>query len=296
MLSIPLSDQIGQMIMAVANFTSIVKQKSPHLERVFEIIDLPQELDNKINSNLQNNIKDTSQIIFDNVSFSYEEKEVLKQVSFNIKKGEKIAFVGESGSGKSTIIKILLGLYNNNYGNINVFGLEKENCSIEKWRSNFSYLPQDISLFNLTVAENISLGNGNLEDIRTVGKMANIDEFISNKPKGYNLKLQDGNMEFSGGQLQRIALARCLFKKSPIILMDEPTSALDKESEQIIKETIEQLPKDITIIIVTHRLNLTKNFDRLYVLEKGSIIESGNHNELLEKNGKYAYLWNIQDS
>ena len=296
MLSIPLSDQIGQMIMAFANFTAIVKQKSPHLERVFEIIDLPQELDNKINSNLQNNIKDTSQIIFDNVSFSYEEKEVLKQVSFNIKKGEKIAFVGESGSGKSTIIKILLGLYNNNYGNINVFGLEKENCSIEKWRSNFSYLPQDISLFNLTVAENISLGNGNLEDIRTVGKMANIDEFISNKPKGYNLKLQDGNVEFSGGQLQRIALARCLFKKSPIILMDEPTSALDKESEQIIKETIEQLPQDITIIIVTHRLNLTKNFDRLYVLEKGSIIESGNHNELLEKNGKYAYLWNIQDN
>lgn len=293
MLSIPLSDQIGQMMMAIGNFTTITKQKAPHLERVFEIIDLPPECNNEIKRDFSN-IVNKNQISFENVSFSYSEKKILNQINFTINKGEKIAFVGESGSGKSTIIKILLGLYIPK-GKVKVFNLQLGNCNIEEWRNNFSYLSQDISLFDLTIEENITLGVNNCEQLYNASKMSNVEEFIFNKQEGYKSKLKNGNTGFSGGQIQRIALARCFFKKSPIILMDEPTSALDKISEEVIKNIIEKISDNVTIIVVTHKLNLTKNFDRIYVLDNGYIIENGCHDELLQKNGKYSYIWELQN-
>ncbi|MBS6559833.1 MAG: ABC transporter ATP-binding protein [Clostridiales bacterium] len=301
MIALPLSDQISQMMTAFGNGTVIIKQASPHIERVFEIMDLPEEstlVEKEQDSDrFVQPIKDSNkEISFSHISFSYGQKKVLDDISFSIEKGEKVAFVGESGSGKSTIMKLLLGLYPAQSGTIQACGKEFGNCSMEEWRKNFSYLSQNISLFHLTVAENIALSLGSVDEkIRDAVRRANAEEFLLETEKGYDLILGENNAGFSGGQLQRIALARCLYKDAPIIVMDEPTSALDQASEQAVKKTIDQLPKTCTVVAVTHRLELTRNFDRLYVVENGKIVESGTHQQLLEQGGKYRHLWQLQN-
>lgn len=301
MLALPLSDQISQMMTAFGNGAAIIKQASPHIERVFEIMDLPEEstLVEKEQDcdRFVQPIKDgNKEISFSHISFSYGQKKVLDDISFSIEKGEKVAFVGESGSGKSTIMKLLLGLYPAQNGTIQACGKEFGNCSMEEWRKHFSYLSQNISLFHLTVAENIALSLGSVDEkIRDAARRANAEEFLLETEKGYELMLGENNAGFSGGQLQRIALARCLYKDAPIIVMDEPTSALDQASEQAVKKTIDQLPKTCTVVAVTHRLELTRNFDRLYVVENGKIVENGTHQQLLEQGGKYRRLWQLQN-
>lgn len=294
MIALPLSDQISQMITAFGNCTAIIRQTCPHIDRVFEIIDLPKE--EQVTSQTNNFSPSKDAISFEQVSFSYGKQLVLNEVSFSVASEEKVAFVGESGSGKSTIIKLLLGLYTPNAGTIQICGQQLGNCSMEEWRKKLSYLPQEISTLNLSVSQNIALcPNGDREEVELAAKKANADEFISKTRENYDLLLGENNTGFSGGQLQRVALARCLFKNAPIILMDEPTSALDRESEQMIKKTMDQLSNSYTVVAVTHRLQLTRNFDRLYVVEKGQIVESGTHEQLLKEGGQYARLWSLQN-
>lgn len=296
MLSIPLSDQIGQMMASFGSFNTVIKQTAPHLERVFEIVHLPKEPSHENQKTKEDNISFCSGITFNNVSFSYGKDTVLKELTFKIKSGEKVAFVGESGSGKSTIIKLLLGLYQPESGSINTNGKILNHCSVDEWRKEFSYIPQKVSMFNLTIGENISLTHNlyKTDSIVEASKKADADSFITQQKDNYSLILSEDNTGLSGGQLQRIALARCFYKKSPVIVMDEPTASLDVYTEDAIRETIEQIPDNQTVIVVTHRLELVKNFNKLFVLNKGRIIESGTHKELLEKQGKYTELWNIQ--
>lgn len=296
MISLPLSDQIAQMMASFGNCTAIIRQASPHMERVFEIIDLQKEDQvQQATSNVVNASTISEGVSFSNVSFSYGQQSVLKDISFSVMQGEKVAFVGESGSGKSTIIKLLLGLYYPDTGTVQVCGQQLGSCSMEEWRKGFSYLPQEISMLHLSISQNIALhSKSDSKEVQIAAKKANADEFISKTEDNYDLLLGENSTGFSGGQLQRIALARCLFKNAPVILMDEPTSALDSDSEQAVKQTIDQLPDSCTVVAVTHRLQLARDFDRLYVVEKGRIVESGTHQQLLEKGGKYTHLWQLQ--
>lgn len=291
MLALPLSDQIGQMMTAFSYFPALIKQGSPNMQRVFSIIDLPQEETDK-----KSDIVQTFQSIsFQDISFSYGKQQILNKLSFEIKAGERVAFIGESGSGKSTIIKLLLGLYLPNSGVIALGDQTLESSSLSKWRKNFAYMPQETSMFHLTIEENISLStDADTEAVNIAARKANAEQFILQSSGGYKTFIGENNAGFSGGQIQRIALARCLFRDAPIILLDEPTSSLDLKSENLIKEAIEQLTRDKTIIVVTHRLNLIENFDKVYVVDKGCIIESGCHKELKKKGGRYSELWNLQ--
>lgn len=289
MLALPLADQICQMFMAFSNFNLLVSRSIPSMERVFEIIDLPREVEVEYSNEKQG----SKEIIFEQVSFAYEDKQVLYDINFSIKEGEKVAFIGESGSGKSTIIKLLLGLYMPKNGNIYSNGYEIHTCKKKEWRNQFSYVAQDSSTFHLSILENITMGTSmDKERVDTVVKEANAYDFIMKNKEKYNFILGEGSSGVSGGQLQRIALSRALYKNAPVLVMDEPTSALDKEAEQYIKNTIDQLKQ--TIITVTHRLELTKDFDIIYVLQKGKIQEKGSHMELLNQKGYYYQLWNSQ--
>lgn len=289
MLALPLADQICQMFMAFSNFNLLVSRSIPSMERVFEIIDLPREVEVEYSNEKQG----SKEIIFEQVSFAYEDKQVLYDINFSIKEGEKVAFIGESGSGKSTIIKLLLGLYMPKNGNIYSNGYEIHTCKKKEWRNQFSYVAQDSSTFHLSILENITMGTSmDKERVDTVVKEANAYDFIMKNKEKYNFILGEGSSGVSGGQLQRIALSRALYKNAPVLVMDEPTSALDKEAEQYIKNTIDQLKQ--TIITVTHRLELTKDFDTIYVLQKGKIQEKGSHMELLNQKGYYYQLWNSQ--
>ncbi|MDO5350849.1 MAG: ABC transporter ATP-binding protein [Lachnospiraceae bacterium] len=323
MLALPLSDQIGQGMIAVSNFPALIKQGSPNMERVFEIAELPsEEEDRAVKTAVSGPEASRSQmpgpkaseseasgldITFDDVSFSYGKMPILKHVTFQVKQGEKVAFVGESGGGKSTVIKLLLGLYLPDGGSISLGEETLEASSLAGWREKFAYLPQDISMFHTSIEENIALcksaerenrlspmERGSVSAVTAAAKAAGADSFIAESKEGYGTLLGEGNAGFSGGQLQRIALARAMFRRAPVLLMDEPTSALDPQSEQVVKKTFRQLPDDLTVIAVTHRLALTTEFDRIYVLEQGQIAEAGSHAELLEKGRKYADLWQSQ--
>ncbi len=294
MIGLPLVGQIGEGMIAMSNFFVIVKQIGPNVERVFEIIELDPE--EKTNYSLDNNNMHNvcGDLDFENVKFSYGEKVILNNVSFKVRPGEKVAFVGESGIGKSTIAKLLLGLYSPESGLIS-YGKEKQSeMPISEWRSFFSYLPQDGYLFHETIEENISLGNGEKQNKRSISLAAEkafATDFILDSPQGYQSMSGEGNSGFSGGQIQRICMARALFREAPVLLLDEPTSSLDVQSEERIRETLNQITDDRMVIVITHRLNLTVDFDRIYVLENGMISESGSHTQLLQKNGKYKKLW-----
>lgn len=323
MLALPLSDQIGQGMIAVSNFPALIKQGSPNMERVFEIAELPSEEESRAvkaaasgpeASRFQMPGPEASEseasgldIVFDDVSFSYGKMPILKHVTFQVKQGEKVAFVGESGGGKSTVIKLLLGLYLPDGGSISLGEETLEASSLAGWREKFAYLPQDISMFHTSIEENIALcKSGETKNclspmehsrafaVAEAAKAVGADSFIAESKEGYGTVLGEGNSGFSGGQLQRIALARAMFRRAPVLLMDEPTSALDVQSEQMVKKTLRQLPDDLTVIAVTHRLALTTEFDRIYVLETGQIAEKGSHAELLKMGGKYADLWRSQ--
>lgn len=323
MLALPLSDQIGQGMIAVSNFPALIKQGSPNMERVFEIVELPSEEEGRAvktaasgpeasrsqmpGSKASESEASRLDITFDDVSFSYGKMPILKHVTFQVKQGEKVAFVGESGGGKSTVIKLLLGLYLPDGGSISLGEETLEASSLAGWREKFACLPQDISMFHTSIEENIALCESaerenrrspmerdGISAVAAAAKAAGADSFIAESKEGYGTLLGEGNAGFSGGQLQRIALARAMFRRAPVLLMDEPTSALDPQSEQVVKKTLRQLPDDMTVIAVTHRLALTTEFDRIYVLEQGQIAEAGSHEKLLEQGGKYADLWRSQ--
>ena len=268
MLALPLVDQIDEGIIATMNMQVFVKRYSPNLKRIFEVMDLPIERkdDNQTDFAFKN-------MCFEEVSFSYGDRLVLDQVSFRIQRGDKIAFVGESGSGKSTIVKLIAGLYLPDSGRITVDGCPVNEENVMAWRRHIAYMPQDIFIFDADVKANIALDirGQDMDKVKRAAADAGIADAIEAAGSGYETKLSGKESGFSGGELQRISLARTLYQDRDILIIDEPTSALDPETEETLKQKLEGILKEKTVIAVTHRLNLTENFDRIYVVKDGRV-------------------------
>ncbi len=234
---------------------------------------------------------------FDHVSFAYANGlEIFNNLSLEIPAHKTVAFVGTTGSGKSTIIKLLLRLYDNTKGSILLDGTDIKTVTTASLRRAIALVSQEVYLINGTVADNISYGitNASREKIIEAAKMAEAHDFIMQLPQGYETQLGENGKNLSGGQRQRLAIARAVFKNPPIFIFDEATSALDNETEASVQRSMTQVARNHTMIIVAHRLSTVRHADTIFVMEKGAIVESGNHDELLHKNGTYARLWQLQ--
>jgi ATP-binding cassette subfamily B protein len=236
-------------------------------------------------------------IEFCKVSFDYKHNDnVFKEKSITIKGGQKIGLVGVSGSGKTTFVHLILRLFNVNAGCIKIDGQDISKVTLKSLRENISFIPQEPILFHRSVKENIrySFEDATDEEVIEASKKANCHEFIMNLEHGYDTVVGEKGSKISGGQKQRIAIARAILQDSSILIMDEATSALDSYTEKQIQDSLKILLKNKTSIIIAHRLSTLQEVDRILVFDKGTIVEDGNHEELLAKNGYYAMLWNMQ--
>ncbi len=234
---------------------------------------------------------------FKNVTFAYQNRApVIKDLSLEIPAGKTIAIVGATGSGKSTLVKLLLRFYEVHSGTITLDNIDIHKLKLRDLRRCMGLVSQDVFLFHGTVAENIAYGSFNAtdEDIITAAKIAEAQEFIMQMPQGYQTIVGERGQKLSGGQRQRIAIARAVLKNPPILILDEATSAVDNETEAAIQRSLERITLNRTTIAIAHRLSTIRNADCIYVMEYGELVESGTHEDLLQKNGIYANLWRVQ--
>lgn len=264
-------------------------------QRVFDVLDLPEDIKNAPDAKALPPVK--GDVRFKDVCFAYNEsEEVLSHVSFEVKPGEMIAFVGPSGAGKSTVASLLPRFYDATNGSITIDGQDIRKVTLDSLREQVGIVPQETVLFNGSVYDNILYGrlDATREEVEVAAKAANAHDFIMQLPNGYETMLGDRGMNISGGQRQRISIARAILKNPQILILDEATSALDTESERVVQEALDRLMVGRTSFVIAHRLSTIKNADKIMVLEKGQLIEQGNHDELMAMDGLYAHLYKIQ--
>ena len=263
-------------------------------ENIFELIDEDKENDkgNINNLNIENNI------VFENVSFLYPNNNipVIKNINLEIKAGEFIALVGMSGCGKSTLVNLIPRLYNPSSGKIKIDNIDTMDLTLNALRKNMSYVGQDTILFNDTVKNNIIYGQNSIDESNIISALEKSYslEFVNNMPDGINTIIGENGVLLSGGQRQRLAIARAFLKDSPILIFDEATSSLDSVSEKCIQKALDELKIGKTTIIIAHRLSTVEKANNIIVMENGSIIESGNHDDLISKKDYYYKLYNSQ--
>ena len=281
-----------QPLKALGNLNISIQEGLAGAERIFDLMDTSDTSVEKTNTKEQELkiIEGKIQII--DLSFSYKEKNILEKLNLLIPSGKKIAIVGLSGSGKSTIISLLLHFFTNYEGKIFIDNQDINECSLDSLRKNIGLVTQETILFNDTIEANIRYGNLNAssKEIEDVASQAGVSEFADSLPNKYQTVVGESGIKLSGGQRQRIAIARALLKNAPILLLDEATSALDNLTEQKIQQSINNLMKGRTSVIVAHRLSTIEDADMIYVLDQGKIIDSGTHNQLLDNCKLYSQL------
>ena len=273
-----------------------IKQSLVDMENMFTLLNEKTEIIDNIDA--KDLIISNASVTFKNVSFHYDEKrKIIKDISFKIYPNQTVAIVGPTGAGKSTISKIFFRFYDPTSGTILIDNQDIRKVKQKSLRKQIAVVPQDTVLFNETLFYNISYGNPNSskEEIIQVTKMAKLHDFIESLPDGYNTIVGERGLKLSGGEKQRVAIARALLKKPKIFFFDEATSSLDTKTEKEIQNNLENLSKNITTIIIAHRLSTVKNADNIIVLDNGEIAETGNHKKLLELNGLYSNLWKQQE-
>ena len=265
-------------------------------DRVFSILDIKSDINDIENAVELNQFE--NHIAFKDVSFHYDQSSqaVLKNVDFSIKSGQILALVGPSGAGKSTLVDLIPRFYDVTDGAINIDGKNIKDVKLDSLRSLMGIVTQETFLFDDSVKANIAYGLDSISDdiIKKAAIAANANEFIKELPEGYDTIIGERGVKLSGGQRQRIAIARAIVKNPPILILDEATSSLDTESEKIVQDAIEKLMHNRTVIVIAHRLSTVHNADKIIVLDKGLIIDIGTHEELINKDGIYKQLHNLQ--
>ncbi len=289
---------VGASIGGIAEMYAQIQKAVGAIERILEILD--EKAEPYSNATTAGQYPLEGVLEFSNVSFRYPSRPeigVLNSVSFKAKKGETIALVGPSGSGKSTMASFVLRFYDPDAGQVLFDGKDAREFDLEFLRNQMAMVPQDVLLFGGTIRENIEYGKpgATMDEIVEASKKANAHEFISSFPEGYETVVGERGIKLSGGQRQRIAIARAVLKDPKILILDEATSSLDSESERLVQEALDKLMQGRTSLVIAHRLSTIRNADRILVLDRGKIIESGSHRELLElKGGLYKNLLELQ--
>ena len=289
--AVNISNPIKRLTRVIGN----IQKALAAAQRVFMIIDMPEEIAESRDAKQLPEV--SGKVEFQNVSFAYDDKgNVITDLSFSVKPGEVIAIVGPSGAGKSTIANLLPRFYDVNKGDIKIDGHSVREVTLDSLREQVGIVPQETMLFNGSGYNTILYGrlDATKEEIEAAAKAANAHDFIMQLTDGYETKLGDRGVNLSGGQRQRIAIARAILKNPRILILDEATSALDTESERVVQEALDRLMVGRTSFVIAHRLSTVKNADKILVLEKGNLVESGTHDELLALDGLYAHLYKIQ--
>lgn len=289
-------DRLYNPLRRLVNSSTTLTQSLASMDRVFELLDEPYDIVDKKDAVECQQVK--GRVTFDEVTFAYNDDEpsVLHDVNLDVQAGQSIAFVGMSGGGKSTLISLIPRFYDVTSGRILLDGIDIREYKARSLRDKVGMVLQDSLLFSETVRENILLGKPDAteEEVYEAARAANAHDFILGLPEGYDTKVGERGVKLSGGQKQRIAIARVFLKNPPILVFDEATSALDLESEHLIQEALEHLAKDRTTFIVAHRLSTITHVDKIVLLEHGKIVETGTHEELMNKKGHYYDLFNVQ--
>jgi len=272
-----------------------IKGSMANIEKMFELMAVqPKVVDDPLAKPLQ---LTRGSIEFEGIQFGYTpDREVLKDVGFSVPAGHKVAVVGASGSGKSTLVKLLFRFYDPDAGRITIDGQDIRQVTQASLRRVIGIVPQDTVLFNDTIFENVRYGNPDAteEEVQTAIRLAHLDAFIRSLPKGGETMVGERGLKLSGGEKQRVSIARTILKRPPIMVFDEATSSLDSKSEQAILQALREISRDHTSLVIAHRLSTVVDADTIMVLDGGSIVESGTHEQLLQQEGRYTDLWQAQ--